>query len=224
MAYTTMTELMQNYRSFTADKNWTAAHETLLYGVECSHLPAQLELARLYKECTLLGIPQKERYAKSELLYRGILNLMDLSEKATGTICMELAELYGYTKNSVAVLAMLLRAKRYGINVPEREVEHARHLLLNLDINDFGKSPRDAYELGLELSLAGGSPRLTELLLREGTESSDKLIRGQAALALADFYNDRRSENYVYAGEATRYYRVAAEAGYPEYLSNHSEK
>lgn len=224
MAYTTMTELMQNYRSFAAEKNWAAAHETLLYGVECSHLPAKLELARLYKECTLLGIPQKERYAKSEFHYRGILNLIDLSEKATGTICMELAELYGYTKNSVAVLAMLLRAKRYGINVPDREVEHARQLLLNLDINDFGKSPRDAYELGLELSLADGSPRLTELLLREATESNNKLIRGKAALALADFYNDRRSENYVYANEATRYYRMAEEVGYPEYVARRTAK
>lgn len=224
MEYTTMTELMQNYRFFAAEKNWVAAHETLLYGIECSHLPAKLELARLYKDCTLLGIPQKERYAKSEFHYRGILNLMDLSERAAGTICMELAELYGYTKNSVAVLAMLLRAKRYGINVPEREVEHARQLLLNLDINDFGKFPRDAYELGLELSLAGGSVRLTELLLREATESNNKLIRGQAALALADFYNECRSENYVYASEATRYYRMAEESGYPEYISRRIAK
>lgn len=224
MAYTTMTELMQNYRSFAAEKNWAAAHETLLYGVECSHLPAKLELARLYKDCTLLGIPQKERYAKSEFHYRGILNLMDLSEKAAGTICMELAELYGYTKNSVAVLAMLLRAKRCGINVPEREVEHARQLLLNLDINDFGKFPRDAYELGLELSLAGGSSRLTELLLREASESTNNLIRGKASLALADFYNDRRSESYIYISEANHYYRMAADAGYPEYVSCHNMK
>lgn len=70
MAYTTMTELMQNYRALAAEKNWTAAHETLLYGVDCAHLPARLELARLYKECTLLGIPQQERYAKAEFHYR----------------------------------------------------------------------------------------------------------------------------------------------------------
>ena len=218
MAYTTMTELMQNYRSFATEKNWTAAHETLLYGVECSHLPAKLELARLYKECPLLGIPQKERYAKSELLYRGILNLLDLSEKATGTICMEMAELYSYMKRPVAILGMLLRAKRYGANVPDREVDHARQLLLNLDVNDFGKYPRDAYELGLELSLASGSARLTELFLREATESGNKLIRGEAALALGDFYNEQYGDP-IYASEANRYYRMAEEAGYPEYIS-----
>lgn len=216
MAYTTMTELMQNYRSFAAEKNWAAAHETLLCGVECSHIPARLQLARLYKDCALLGIHQQERYAKSEFHYRGILNLLDLSDKVTATICVELAELYSYMKRPVAVLSMLLRAKRYGANVPDREVDYARQLLLNLDVNDFGKYPRDAYELGLELSLAGGSARLTELLLREATESSNKLIRGEAALALADFYNDRRSESYIYASEANRYYRMAAEAGYPE--------
>ena len=225
MAYTTMTELMHNYRSFAAEKNWAAAHETLLYGVECSHLPAKLELAQLYKECTQLGIHQQERYARSEFHYRGILNLLDdVTDKVTATICMELAELYSYMKRPVAVLGMLLRAKRYGANVPDREVDYAWQLLLNLDINDFGKFPRDAYELGLELSLAGGSVRLTELLLQEATECTNKLIRDQAALALADFYNDRRSENYVYASEATRYYRMAAESGYPEYISRRIAK
>lgn len=219
MAYTTMTELMQNYRALVAERNWTAAHETLIYGVECSHLPAKLELARLYKECTLLGIPQQERYAKAEFHYRGILNLLDLSDRVTATISMELAELYSYMKRPVGVLAMLLRAKRYGMNVPERKVDHAHQLLVNLDVNDFGKCPGDAYALGLELSLAGGSARLTELLLREATESDNKLIHGKAALALADFYNDRCSESYVYASEANSYYRMAAEAGYPEYLS-----
>lgn len=220
MAYPTMTELMQNYRFFAAEKNWAAVHETLLYGVECSHIPAKLQLARLYKDCTLLGIPQQERYAKSEFHYRGILNLSDLSAKATAAICMELAELYSYMKRPVAVLGMLLRAKRCGANVPDREVDHARQLLLHLDVNDFGKYPADAYELGLELNLAGGSARLTELLLREATESPDKRIRGKAALALADFYNDRRSESSIYASEAARHYRMAAENGYPEYLTS----
>lgn len=219
MAYVTMSELMQNYRNLVDDKNWTEAHDVLLYGVQCAHIPARLELARLYKECTFLGIPQKERYMKSEFHYRGIMNLLDLSDKATATICMELAELYSYMKRPVGVLAMLLRAKRYGMNVPDREVDHARQLLSNLDINDFGKSARDAYDLGIELSLAGGSVRLTELLLREATETDNKLIRGKAALELANFYNSYRNENYIYATEADRCYRIAAEAGYPEYIS-----
>lgn len=223
MAYTTMTELMQNYRSFAAEKNWAAAHETLLYGVGCSHLPAKLELARLYKDCPLLCIPQQERYRKAEYYYRGIVNLLTISDRVTAQVSLELAELYTYMKRPVGVLAMLLKAKRLGAQVPEREVDHARDLLMGLDVNRFGDHPLDAYELGLELSLADGSARLTELLLREATECTNKLIRGQAALALADFYNDRRSENYVYASEANHYYRMAAETGYPEYLSHHTQ-
>lgn len=220
MAYTTMTELMQNYRSFVAEKNWAAAHETLLYGVQCGHLPAKLELARLYKDCPLLGIPQQDRYRKAEYYYRSITNLLDVvSDKVTAQISLEMAELYTYMKRPVGVLAMLLKAKRLGAQVPEREVDRARDLLMGLDVNRFGEHPLDAYELGLELYIADGSVRLTELLLREAYESDNKLIRGKASLLLADFYNDRRHENYIYAGEAARYYRQAAEAGFPEYLS-----
>ncbi len=222
MEYTTMNELMQHYRILAAEKNWIAAHETLLCGIECAHLPARLELARLYKDCALLGIPQQERFRKAEMHYRWILNLLDLSDKVSATISMELAELYSYMKRPVGVLAMLLRAKRLGVNMPEREVDHARQLLNNLDVNDFGKSAQDAYDLGIELIWAGGGARLTELLLREASESGNKLIRGKASLALADFYNDRRGENYFYASEAARCYSMASEAGYPEYLSRHN--
>lgn len=221
MAYTTMTELMQSYRSFTAEKNWAAAHETLLYGVQCAYLPAKLELARLYKECPHLNIPQQDRYRKADYFYRSIVNLLDISDKVSAQICLEMAELYTYMKRPVGVLAMLLKAKRLGAQVPEREVDHAKDLLMNLDINRFGDYPLDAYELGLELYIAGGSVRLTELLLREACESDNPLIRGKASLLLADFYNDRRHENCIYASEAARYSRQAAEAGFPEYLSRH---
>lgn len=222
MAYKTMNELMADYRAHAAAKQWIEAHDVLVYIVQCGHLQAKIELARLYKDCTLLGIPQQERYRKAEFYYYSILNLLDLPDKVTATISMELAELYSYMKRPIGVLAMLLQAKRYGMNVPEREVDHARKLLMNQDINDFGKYARDAYTLGLELSLAGGSARLTELLLREASESTDKLICAKASLALADFYNDRRNENYIYAGEAVRCYRQAAKAGFAEYLSRHN--
>lgn len=223
MAYTSMTELMQNYRSLVAEKNWVAAHETLLYGVQCGHLPAKLELARLYKDCPLLGIPQQDRYRKAEYYYRSITNLLDVvSDKVAAQISLEMAELYTYMKRPVGVLAMLLKAKRLGAQVLEREVDRARDLLLGLDVNHFGEHPLDAYELGLELYIADGSVRLTELLLREACESDNQLIRGKASLLLADFYNDRKHEDYIYASEAARYYRQAAEAGFPEILCRHN--
>lgn len=218
-----MNELIAEYRAHSAAKRWIEAHDTLIFGVQCSHLPAKLELARLYKDCPLLGIPQQDRYRKAEYYYRSITNLLDVvSDKVTAQICLELAELYSYMKRPVGVLAMLLRAKRLGAQVPEREVDHARDLLMGLDVNRFGDHPLDAYELGLELYLANGSVRLTELLLREACETDNELVRGKASLTLADFYNDRRHENSVYAGEAARYYRQAAEAGFPEYLSRHN--
>lgn len=223
MAYKTMNDLMAEYRTHAAAKQWIEAHDVLIYGVQCAHLPAKLELARLYKNCTLLGIPQQDRFRKAEYHYRGIVNLLDISDKVTAQLCLELAELYSYMKKRpVGILAMLLKAKRLGAQVPEREVNHARDLLMELDVNRFGDHPLDAYELALELICANGSVRLTELLLREACESDNKLIRGKASLTLADFYNNRRHGNYIYAGEATRYYRQAAEAGFPEYLCRHN--
>lgn len=223
MAYKTMNDLMAEYRAHAAAKQWIEAHDTLIFGVQCSHLPAKLELARMYKDCPLLGIPQQDRYRKAEYYYRSITNLLDVvSDKVTAQISLEMAELYAYMKRPVGVLAMLLKAKRLGAQVPEREVDHARDLLMGLDVNHFGDHPLDAYELALELIIAKGSVRLTELLLREACGSDNKLLVGKASLALADFYNDRRHDKSIYASEAARYYRQAAEAGFPEYLSRHN--
>ena len=222
MTYKTMNDLMTEYRAYAAAKQWDEAHDTLIYGIQCAHLPAKLELARLYKDCPHLHILQKDRYRKAEYHYRSIANLLDISDQVTAQISLEMAELYTYMKRPVGVLAMLLKAKRLGAQVPEREVDHARDLLMWLDINHFGDHPLDAYELALELIFANGSVRLTELLLREACESDDKLVRGKASLTLADFYDDRRHDNYIYAGEAARYYRQAAEAGFPEYLCRHN--
>ena len=223
MAYKTMNELIAEYRAYVAAKQWDEAHDTLIYGIQCSHLPAKLELARLYKDCPHLRILQKDRYRKAEYHYRSVATLLDISDQVTAQISLEMAELYTYMKRPVGVLAMLLKAKRLGAQVPERDVDHARDLLMGLDVNRFCDHPFDAYELGFELYMAGGSVRLTELLLREACDSSDnKLIRGKASLLLADFYNDRRHENNIYAGEAARYYRQAAEAGFPEYLTRQS--
>lgn len=220
MTYKTMAELMAQYRTLAVEEqDWIAAYDILQYAVRCAYLPAKFELARLLRDCPYLGISQNERYAKSELYFRDLMNLLQISSQDTATLAMELAELLGYMKRPVGKLAMLLRAKRNGALVPEREVDDIRQHFMKLDINDFARSTRDALDLATELSLVGGSERMIELLLREASESNNRLIRGRALLALAEFYNDRR-ENYIYASEAERCYRLAAKAGYPEYLSS----
>ena len=214
MEYTTMAELMDVYNTLAEAQKWTEAYETLKFGVESGYLPAKLLLARLYKDCLFLGIYQEERYKRAEALYKEILNL-DLSDKRTGLLCLELADLYGRMQRVVGMMGMLLRARRVGISVSQRDIDYAQHMLSNLDINEFARSTKDALLLATELSIAGSGERLTELLLREASDSGS----GEAALMLADFYNDRRNESNIYASEAKRYYRMAAENGYPEYLS-----
>lgn len=219
MTYKTMDELMDQYRTLAMEEqNWIAAYDILQYAVQCAHLPAKFELARLLRDCPYLGIVQNERYARSELYFRNLMNLLQISSQDTATIAMELAELLGYMKRPVGKLAMLLCAKRNGAVVPQCEVDDIRQQLMKLDISDFGRSTRDAFDLATELSFAGGSERMIELLLREASESNNRSIRGRSLLALAEFYNDRRG-NDIYASEADRCYRLAAEGGYPEYLS-----
>ena len=113
---------------------------------------------------------------------------------------------------------MLLRAKRLGRAVPERTLETCRRQIAQMDINDFGKDTRSAFDLASELLLLGTADRFVELLLRECVESHKPSLRGHAALSLADFYNERQTECGAYRKEAERYYRIACENGFPEYL------
>lgn len=214
----TMKEMMDHYSCCMAIQDWAGAHEKLLYMASCSYTPARIALAGLYRDCDQLGIPARERYIKSEKLYRSVMNYVE-DPKTEGKICLELAQLLNYRQRVVGNLAMLLRAKRCGVEVPEADITRAHRHLKELDIREFGKSARDAYDLAVELSLAGGSERLTELLLREAVDASQGLLRGQAALALAEFYDKKRSQSNVFAEEADRCFAIAARAGYPECLS-----
>lgn len=214
-----MPELMDQYIRHKKLSEWQKAKEILEYAVECSYLPAEIELANLYKTTPELNIPHAERYRKAEHIYHRVLNVLDLSDDMTAKIALELADLYGnYMKQPIGGLAMLLRAKRLGRAVPERTLETCRRQIAQMDINDFGKDTRSAFDLASELLLLGTADRFVELLLRECVESHKPSLRGHAALSLADFYNERQTECGAYRKEAERYYRIACENGFPEYL------
>lgn len=218
-AYLSMQELMDQYICHKKQKEWEKAKAVLEYATECSYLPAEIELANLYKTTPELGIPHAERYCEAEHIYHRVLNILDLSAEMTATITLELADLYGnYMKRPIGGLAMLLRAKRLGKNVPDRTLETCRRQIAQMDINDFGKDTMSAFDLASELLLLGTADRFVELLLRECVESHKSSLRGRAALSLADFYNDRQTEYATYRKEAERYYRIAHENGFPEYL------
>lgn len=217
--YLSMSELMDQYEHHKKLSEWEKAKAILEYAVECSYLPAEIELANMYKTTPELNIPHAERYRKAEHIYRRVLNILDLSDDMTAKIALELADLYGnYMKRPIGGLAMLLRAKRLGRAVPERTLETCRRQIAQMDINNFGKNAREAFDLASELLLLSEADRFVELLLRECVETDNTSLRGIAALSLADFYNDRKAECATYRKEAARYYRIAGESGYPEYL------
>lgn len=215
----TMSELMDQYICQKKLREWEKAKAILEYATECSYLPAEVELANLYKTTPELNIPHTERYCKAEHIYLRVLDILDLSDDMTAKIALELADLYGnYMKRPIGGLAMLLRAKRFGRAVPERTLETCRRQIAQMDINDFGKNERDTFDLASELLPLGEADRLVELLLRECVETDDTSLRGIAALSLADFYNDRKGECATYQKEAEHYYHIAQQNGFPEYL------
>lgn len=217
--YMSMPELMEQYIRHKKLKECEKAKAILEYASECCYLPAEIELANLYKTTPELNIPHFERYQKAEHIYRRVLNILDLSDDMTAKISLELADLYGnYMKQPIGGLAMLLRAKRLGEIVPDRTLETCRRQIAQMDIHDFGKDTWSAFALASELLLLCTADRFVELLLRECVEAHNPSLRGRAALSLADFYNDRQTECTAYRKEAERYYRIACENGFPEYL------
>lgn len=217
--YFSMQELMATYEDCKRRRNWDAAKDVLEYAAECGHLPAKLELARLLKNTPLDSIPQAQRFARAETLYLELLNIFDLPSKAIAQISLELSDLYGdCMSRPIGCLASMLKAKRLGSNVSERSLELCRQRLSRMDINSFGNNARDAFDLGTELNLAGGSTRMTELFLREAAETEENPLCGLACLALADFYDEHKAECQTYRTEALHYYQLADKYGFPEYI------
>lgn len=170
--YLTMPELMACYESFKAGRDYENAKAVLDYGIRSGYLPAKLEMARLLKNTPQLAMTQKERYAQAEKLYREILNVLDLSDRAAGAVSMELAGFYGTINRPVACLGAMLKARRLVFSVPEKDIALCRRRLNRMDINAFCENPRDCYDLGSELALAGAF-KFGEWLLRESCSSRD---------------------------------------------------
>lgn len=216
--YCTMAELMERYNSLLESHDYENAEAVLDYALQSGYLPAKLLMARLLKNTPSLRMEQQERYALSEKFYREILNLLDLSDNATAKISMELAELYETLNRPVACLGAMLKAKRLGYPVQDKDAESCLRKLNRMDINSFCNHPQDCYDLGSELAMAG-SFRFAEFFLRESCASLNRELAGRSCLMLADLYDGHRADCPAYGEEARKMYQEAAEKGFPEYLT-----
>ena len=220
--YFTMPELMKCYDSFIASRDYENAKSVLDYAIQSGYLPAKVIMARFLKNTPNLSMTQQERYTLSEKLYREVLNILDLPDRVVASLSMELAELYEILNRPVACLGAMLRAKRLGYAVQEKEIDLCRCKLNRMDIHSFCDNPQDCYDLGSELALAD-SFKFAELFLRESLSSPNKELVGSSCLMLADLYNERCAESSVYREEAAKMYQEAKEKGFPEYLVKRSE-
>ena len=219
MTYVSMNELMEHYEASVKSNDWSTAYETLEYGIECGHLPAMISMGKLLKRIPCLDMPQNERYMKAEYYLQSSLNILDLPDHISALICLELADLYGeYLDRQVASLAYLLKAKRLGAIVDDVKIEQSRRRMSKIDINQVGADCKGAFELGLELDYAGGYENLAEFMLQEAAESKNTRLVGRAALELDEFY--AKKQDPVYASLSREWFKKAADAGYPEYLSS----
>lgn len=222
--YMTMEELMLAFNSCKVSDP-EMARTMVEYACDCGHIPAKLAYASFLRTTPKLTMSQAERYQKAEELLLELYNLLDASASFVATVALELGALYAdCLHRPIGALAMYLQGKRLGAHVEERDLQILQRKMEKTDVNHLGANCEDSFHLGRELMLSGSSFRLAELFLREAVDKSDalpekKALCGVASLALADLYNEHRSESQTYRAEAAKMYTLAEKKGHPEYLS-----
>lgn len=214
----TLGELMQIYKSFVTAKDYENALDCIMRAAETGNTPAKVECAKFLANTPQLRMKQEERFKKAEKLLLEVGNQLDLSNAAESMIAMQLAGIYEYGRPA-AYLAYLLKAKRFGMTIPDKDIEGCRRRLVRMDVNSFGDDPEAAYCLGVELYMAGRAFCFAELMLREAAEAEDQGLAGRACLYLADLYAENSAGCQTHRAEAEKYYRLAAEKGFPEVLT-----
>ena len=232
--YMSMDELIRAFHS-CKDSDPETANEMISYAVQSGNLPAKLEHCKFLRTAPKLAMPQVEQYQKAETMLLELLNLLDVSPQLVADTALELGTLYAdYLRRPVGALSMFLYAKRLGATVEDYKLKELQKKMEKMDINHLGSNCVDALRLGRELHRSGGTPKLTELFLREAVDKAleemsagkrgAKNLFGQACLALGDFYDSQISncaahERTAYRLERDRMYSAAKANGYPEYLS-----
>lgn len=214
-----MEELMRAYKS-CRDNDVDTALAILEYACDCQHVPAKLELARLLINNPKVNLGQSERYEKAEQLLMEFTNELGTSNTLMACVSLELANLYSILNRPVGMLAMLLRARRFGSSfVPDKDIELCRRKLSKMDINTYGSNAKDAYSLGMELIYAKGPFKFAEFLLREAVDAAEGELKGRACLSLADLYAWNPQEGRLLCEESFKLYKEASKNGCAEYIS-----
>lgn len=220
--YLTVEEILESYRSFALAGDYENAKDCILRAVESGNVPAKVEYARFLINTPQLRMKQNERFRLAEKYLLDVENLLDLPAAAEAKIAMQLAGIYEHDR-PIAYLACLLKARRLGMAISDKEIEGCRRLV-RLDVNSLGDEPNDAYRLGVELYRAGGAFGFAELFLREASTAINQELAGRACLYLADLYSENSNSFPNHRLEATRHYRLAKEKGFPEILTRDYNK
>lgn len=227
--YLTMEEMMDTFYSCKKADPETA-RTMIEYACDCGSIDAKLAYSTFLRTTPQLAMEQRERYLTAEKMLLELINLLDIPDSFTAKVAMELGTLYSECLHRpVGALGMYLYARRFGALVEERELQVLQRKMENMDVNHLGGNCDDSLILGQELLLSNGSPRLTELFLREAVDKSRELmasgsvrarnIHARACLSLADFYDCHTSEGVNYRIERDRMLTEARKFGFPEYLS-----
>ena len=209
--YYSMPTLLKAFRSATIRDPDTAVKMGREM-VASRYAPGELAYARFLRTGAGISISYTVRFRTAEMILRHLDRILDIPPELEAEVAMELAELYE-VKRPVGALAALLRAHRLGAEIPTERLERCRKAVLRtVDVNHLGDDPEDAYALAVELDRLGNTPEFTEVFYKLAYEESgsNKLLKGVAALDLAEFYerNQPRSSSV--------FYRAAREYGFPD--------
>lgn len=227
--YLTTEELLDVFHSCKKADPETA-RTMIEYACDCGSIKAKLAYSTFLRTTPKLAMEQRERYLTAEKMLLELINLLDTSDSFIARVAMELGTLYSECLHRpVGALGMYLYARRFGAHVEERELQFLQRKMEKMDVNHLGGNCEDSLMLGQELLLSNGSPRLTELFLREAVDKSSELmasgsvkarnIHARACLSLADFYDCHISESVNYRIERDKMLVEARKYGFPDYLS-----
>lgn len=171
---------------------------------------AMLELAKLYRDTPQLKMDQRTRYKRAETL---LLNLE--GEYGIPEICLELSELYRLARKPLSSFGYLLRSRRLGADIPDKNIQAVWKYIEKMDVNT--TTVTDAYGgfiLGCEASLIEDKYNIAIWMLQEAVDNGEGAYVGIAALRLSELFEAQGNREL-----AKEYADKAAKHGYPPILT-----
>ena len=214
----TMEQLLELAKLCIAEQNYGDAQAYLERAASASNPTAKFRLACFFRDTPELAIPQSQRYAKSQRLFKELENTLS-NPKSLEAVSQELSILYQYQKMPISFLGYKLRTYHLS-QIPDlQQLSLIERSINKIDLSTLEDDPHGTAVLGIECLREAKLKKTGVYLIREAVKYGDKL--GIYALLLADFLEDNPSIDDE-SNLAAVYKTIAKQRGNPDILRRHA--